>query len=201
MIHEIGVELQTKLYARGCPFRVVDGPEAAQTTTWARERIVLERDRDSGDRFCPARSQAKNKDQRMTRSIGVKLTIYAQSVSSGALQFEHERRVDHVLDQVLVAIEEIAIARKNAWALGGGKFVQPDDIEKSDAPGGAAYELKFTFDRAVNVQTFAGEKRPEATIGAGGITSTTKVSRAHADDDNDPNTVPANAETSCGDDD
>ena len=82
----------------------------------------------------------------------------------------------------------------------GGKFVAPPDLEKTEKIGGAVYELAFTFDRAVLARTWAGDKLPEATVGPGGVVihRTTRVSLANGpDDDNDPTTVPASAETSC----
>lgn len=196
MIHEIGIELQAHLRARGCPFAVVDR-ESMKTSSWARERVVIEHDED-GDSFSNVVSQHKNPKHRMTRRIGAKLTIYAQSSKSGALEFEHRRRAEHVLDLVLGAMVEVAVARKNAWAPTRGRFVQPVDLEDSEKFGGVVYELAFTFDRAVHEQTWAGDIQPEMTLGANGIRSTTRVSLAGADDDGNPITIPATAETACG---
>lgn len=197
MIHEIGVELAARLVVSGTPFPVVDGPESTKTATWGRERIVIERS--GGDSFSAARSQHINPKHRRTRNIGGKITIYAQSPLSGATNFEHERRAEAVLDQVLVALDYVAAVRKNSWTPTGGEFVAPEDIKDSERRGGAVYELRFTFERAVMARTWANANRPEFTFGAGTLSSTTKVSMAHgADDDNDPNTVPATAETACG---
>lgn len=189
MIHEIGVELQAKLRAVRCPLPVVDGPEPTQTATNARERIVIEHDGD--DRFGPARSQHVNPKQRMTRAIGAKITIFAKSPEPGARPYEHRRRAEHILDLVLVAMGEVAAERKNAWAPTGGRFVRAPDLEASERPGGAVYELDLTFDRAVLVQTWAGEIRPEAALGANSIRSRTNVSLATDDD-------PTAAKTACG---
>lgn len=197
MIHEIGVELQAALRAKGCPFVVLDR-ESTKATTWGRQRIVIEHD-EGGDAFAPTRSQHKNPKHRMTRTIGAKLSIYAQSTKSGALEFEHRRLAEHVLDLVLVAMGDVAAVRKNAWKPGRGRFVTPEDLETSEKFGGAVYELAFAIDRAVEVRTYAYAAEPETALVANTITSTTKVSLAEGpDDDGDPNTVPAAAETSCG---
>jgi len=196
MIHEIGVELQAALRARLCPFVVVDGPERRATTTWGNERVVIEHD-EGGDSYEPSRSQRPNPKHRMTRRMGVKLTIYARSPKAGAREFEHRRRAEHVLDLVLVCMGDVAATRRNAWSQGGGKFVLPADLEKSETPGGAVYEQLITFDRAVYQQDWNGAIAGEATLAD--ITSTTKAFRAWTpDDDDDFTTPPATAETACG---
>ncbi len=165
MIHEIGLELVAKLKVQKCPvITVVDGPEVVKTTTFGKERIVLEHD-EGGDSFGGARGATRNPNQRFTRTMGMKLTIYAQSVGAGAMPFEHRRRAEHILDLVLVAMDEIAKARANAWEPKGGKFVVPDDLAGSEVIGGAVYELSFSFDRGVSKRTWEGAKRPEITAG------------------------------------
>jgi hypothetical protein len=189
MIRELTIELQRELRKRGCPFTVLER-EASKTTTFGRERIVLEHD-EGGDRFGPPRSQTKNPKGRFTRTIGLKLTIYAQSNKSGALEFEHRRRAEEALDQVLIALAHVAADRHNAFVPGSGRFKPADDLAGSDRHGGAVYELSFTFDRAVTERTWVGEIQPEATIGGADgvtVTSTTKVSRPGGDED----------ETACG---
>lgn len=196
MIHEIAVELQAELRRVGCPFQVVDR-ETLQGASWGRQRIVVEPD-PAGDKFGPPRSQHGNPRHHYTRFVGVRITIFGQSTKGGALEFEHRRVVDDVLDLVLGALRKVAAGRRNRLAITGGREIQPAALEKSEVLGGVGYELAVTFERAVSERTYAGEIRPEATLGPGGIRSTTRVARAHADDDDDPTTVPANAETACG---
>jgi hypothetical protein len=187
MIHEIAIELKAKLLARKCPIEVIDGPEATTTTTFGRERIVLERD--GGDKFGPVRGTHVNKKHRMTRVQSAKITIYAQAVAVGAMQFEHERRAEHVLDLVLVALHEVLSLRRNAYAITGGKFIAPVNLSASEKPAGAVYELAFTVDRPVMEQTWAGAARPEATIGGeDGVTIRRSTVVVGAGDD----------ETACG---
>lgn len=201
MIHEIGLELQTKLRAQGLHVPVVDGPEFGETTTNARERIVLEHDEDGKDAFARPRSQRPNPKHRFTRGIAAKLTIFARSERAGASTWEHRRRAEHMLDMVLCALDLIAADRHNAWAPTGGGFTRAADLEQSAKPAGAVYELTFSFDRAVAMRTWAGDARPEITLGAGAVRSRTALSIAHGpDDDDDPNNVPATAVTACGGD-
>jgi hypothetical protein len=197
MIHEIGVELGAKLAARGCPLPVVDGPERTTVAGWGNERIVLEHD-DAGDTFGPARSQRPNPKHRFTRNIGAKITIYAQETSSGAQAFEHRRRAEHVLDLVLVALEEVFILRRNGCSMKSGKFIEPEDSADSQSISGAAFELQFSFERAVMVATWTGSIQPEATVGPGGISSITHTTKASpAGTLVNGLTAPIGAETAC----
>ncbi len=172
MIHAIGIEIGQALAAQSCPFKVVDGPEGTTTTTFGRERIVLEHD-ESGDTFEPARSNHANPKHVITRRQGFVVRIFAQSPGPNAMEFEHRRRAEHVLDLVIVALRDVAVARKNSWAIRSGKFVLPVDLSGSPVIGGAVYELAISFDRAVMVQTWAGAAKPEAA--AGGFTNRTSV--------------------------
>lgn len=185
MIHEIGVELGVALAAEGCPLKVVDGPEPTKTTTYARERIVIEHD--DGDSFGPVRSQRPNPKHRMNRNVAAKVTIYAQSAAPGALDWEHRRRAEHALDLVLVALEKVIVARKNGWTLKGGGFVQPEDLQKSECAGGVAYELKFTVERGVYEQKWNGDIRPQVTGVT--ITGTDRITTKNGPSDQVPETA------------
>jgi hypothetical protein len=196
MIREIGRELEMRLHAFGVPITVVDGPERGSTTTWGRERIVIEYD-DKADAFGPPRSQHVNPRHRYTVSEACKLTIYAQSTVAGPTVFEHRRRAKRLRDEVLHAMDYVAAVRKNRWNPVAGRFLTPPDLAGTDKPGGAVYELTFTFDHAVEIRTWVGAATPEGNVAA--VRSATRVSRAHGpDDDDDPNTPPASAETACG---
>jgi hypothetical protein len=198
MLHEIGRELGAVLAANGCPFVVVDGPEQVTAATWGRRRIVIEHDA-GGDSFSAPRNATRNPRIYQVRNIGVKLTIYAQSTATGARPFEHRRLAEQVLDQVVVALTDIAAVRRNAVKFTGGKFIQPADLDKSEFPPGVAYELTFTFDRGITGVTWAGAAEPETTITPGRVKSITKVSRVGTpDNDNNPNTPPPTAEIACG---
>jgi hypothetical protein len=186
MLHDIGTELQTELRRIGCPVPVLDGPEPMATTSWGRERIVIEHD--GSDGFNPARSQRPNPKHRYTRAIGGKFTIYAQSTKRGATRFEHRNRLEHILDLVLCSMDLVAAERKNAWRPTGGAFFTPPDLAETERDGGAAYELSFSFDRGVWVQNWAGDIQPEITMGASGsrVVSITNVRRTHGDDEAEP---------------
>lgn len=185
MLHEIGVELGAALAAQGCPLRVIDGPEPTKTTTYARERIVIEHD--DADGFVPTQSQHRNPKIRMVRNVAAKVTIYAQSPAAGAMEWEHTRRAEHVLDLVLVALDYVVSVRKNRWTIKGGGFVRPDDLAKSDTQGGAVYALTFAVERGVYEQKWNGDVRPQVT--GVPITSTDRITLAHGPSDQVPETA------------
>lgn len=158
MIHEIGVQLGQTLSSKGLGIPVVDGPERRPTTTFARERVVIER---SGEDGYESRHLAdKNPRTRMTRLIACKVTIYAQEPNKGAAEWEHFRRAEQMLDMVLIALDQIAKARQNLFKPKSGKFVVPDDMKHGETMGGAVYELQFTFDRGVADRNWNGSIQP-----------------------------------------
>lgn len=190
MIYEIGQEVLTHLRAKGCStFQLVDGPETTKSVTYGRERIVVEAS-DDGDTFGPVLGVKGNPRGVLSRLVGVKVTIYAQASNAGARPFEHRRRAEHVLDMVIVAFAHVCQQRGNRIAFVRGKFVQPTDIANSETRGGAAYELLLSIDRGVTDRSWEGEAAPEATLGEGGLTSTT---HAYAQ-----GTDPTITQTACG---
>lgn len=166
MLHEIGVQLEAALVAKGLSFKVYDGPEIRKTATFARERVVIEHDMQAGDTFGSRHRADTNPRTRMTRAIGTKLTIYAQHPAPGSSYWEHKRRAEHVLDLVLIALDVIAKERANIFAPKSGKFVFPDDLKASETPGGAVYELFFTFDRGVADRKWDGTAQPTTVVSA-----------------------------------
>jgi hypothetical protein len=164
MIHEVGVEVAAYMASKGCPFQVIDGPER-ETNTYARERVVIEHD-PQGDGFADRHRTDSNPRTRLTRNIGVKVTIYAKNPRTGAPFWEHARRAEHVLDMVLIAFSIVAKKRQNLCVFRSGKFVDPPDLKDSETPGGAKYELYLTFDRGVADRNWDGTSQPTATITA-----------------------------------
>ena len=176
MIHEVGVNLGQYLAAKRCPFEVVDGPERRGTVTFARERVVIERDQDVGDGFDENRISKRNPATYLTRLIGCKVTIYARAPNAGAFYWEHQRRAERVLDLVLANLYEIAKIRRNLCSFKSGRFVDAPDLKPTETPGGAIYELKFTFDRGVTNNDWLGDPPfTDLVIPEGMIKNTVKV--------------------------
>lgn len=181
MIHEIAKELGARLAAIGLDAPVVEGPENP-TTTWGRERVVLEHTFDGDpDSFAGPRTQSENPKRRYTRTAAYKLTVYATSKKPGASLFEHCRRAEKMLDAVLVEMEEVAATRLSHWAPKSGRFVTPELLKGAENPGGAVYELAFTFDRAVAKRKWSGEIRPTATLARVSMSGSPALTFAQAD--------------------
>lgn len=165
MIHEIGRELEANLKAAGCPLKVYDGPESTETTTFGRERIVIEHD-PNGDSFSPVHGSKLNPLYRGTRNIGVVITIYAQEPKRAAMPFEHRRRVELFLDMVYCSLYEVIKERKNDYTIKSGRLYLPDDLKNSEIQGGAAYELKLTIERGIFKSSFKGAIAPQVSVSA-----------------------------------
>lgn len=193
MIHEIGRELEAAIAAKGCPFRVFDR-EPTKTTTWGRNRIVIERIPE--DKVNAPRFQSRVPKAYFVRYIGGLITIFAQSTVTGAQEFEHERICDDVVDMVLIAFRGIAVQRKNGLSITKSTRIPLDDLAGSERIGGVVHQITFTIERAVSERRWSGAVQETHAIG--GIQSRTNVFRQGEDDDGNPNTVPAGAETACG---
>jgi len=199
MIHDLGTALQTKLAAEGCPFKVVDR-EQFDATSIARQRVVIEYDRAARHKWAAPLRLSGNPKVYFNVSPPCKITIYAQSTRQGATSFEHDDLALDAAFAVSNALRELFAERGlGLFMPSDAGFVTPSDLEGGKRTAGAVYEIKFSFTAAVQKLTWAGADLDEFTVGAGSITSSTKVSRFRgADDDGDDTTVPAAAETACG---
>ena len=186
MIREVGVELQARLRTRGVPLVVVDGPEPENTTTWGRERIVIERDREAAGVFGAPRSQSLNPKRYFNLTEPWKITIYAQSARVGSTVAEHERRVMNVARCVMNALKYVAAVRKNGFDGGTFQLITPPDLVGAQRPGGAVCELKFTWEHGAQDVDFVGEAKPTGTITTGAHTTIVRTTDADA------------GETACG---
>jgi hypothetical protein len=189
MIREIGRELETKLAAKGCPFKVVD--RESKPTTW-RNAIVWE---ELATTYSGPTSQSRNAKRYFDANTSVKLRVYAQSAKASAQEFEHRRLAHRVADLALVALLRIRAERKIGLKVGTGAFVPIEDLADSDRPGGVCFEVLVTFARGVQDLDWAGADYPEFTFIADSISNTTEVALASVpEDDGNPDTP----EIACG---
>lgn len=168
MIHAIGVELQAALQARKYPFKVLDREPTGKTnaSTYAGERVVIERDRGAAGSYAPPVSQHINPTSPYTNIIPTKITIFAKSPRASALEFEHEDRAMQIADGVVTALFDIVAVRKNRLTAISDRWVPSDDLEKSERWPGVKYELTFGIHRGVFRRDWDGEAQPEAEIAA-----------------------------------
>lgn len=178
MLYDLTKEIRAVLQSKGVPVSIEYGPERTQSTTFGRERIVLEEDVDAGDSFGPAISVHTNPKHRASQRLGVAVRIYAQATIVGAAVQDHRRRARAIFDPLFVAIDTILRgSRKNLWEPSSGKFLSADEFQLRglETWSGAVYEFKFTVSRAIEDLTWVGDANPEITLGAGSIRSTTNV--------------------------
>lgn len=194
MIHEIGVELKAALAANDCPIVVVDGPEHGESVVTPRERIVIERDFGAPEPVVGPKGAGRNPQHAYDRQLAAKVTIYAQSPKSGALYFEHLRRLDDIVDEVLIGLRKVLTVRKNGgFGIGAGKLVELADAKGTRVTNFAVYEVPFMVPRAVEVRTWTGDALAEVAIGGAGGVVITSVTRVTQQGDPTPT-----LETACG---
>lgn len=185
MIHDIGVALQAELRDLGyLSATVIDGPETTAQAGRGRERIVIEHDL-GADTFSHARSQRPNPVHRATRGVATVLTVYAQSPKPAAQDFEHRRRAEHIVDLIIVALGNVAAATSpifNVWEPKGGGFVIHADLEGSPRWGGAVYDLRVEFSRAIKVQNWNREIADECVFAHVEMTGNPNLTFTAADD-------------------
>ena len=195
MIHEIGVELQARLRAQGCPFTVSDR-ETVKRTAWTSNRIVID---ETGDVYGSPTSQSLNPRRHFDCTTGARLTIYGQSTRPGAAEFEHRRVARRVADMALVALREIRASRRIGLNIGPGGFVDIADLVASEVKGGAVYELAFAVTRGVEGRTWAGSAWAEAGgDGGNGIDAVISHTLVGAADDDNPITLAPDPVAACG---
>ncbi len=196
MIHDIGVAVQARIRARGCPVTIIDGPEPTSTTTYGRERVVFEEF--GGDSFEGPKSHHKNPKHAGDMLIGARIRIYAQSQRAGAFPFEHRFRARLILMQLIVALREELLLRGQPFVLGKGDYFVPPDLEATAIANGAAYELPFVYRAGIPVHTWTGEANPTGTL-EGGLVNRTEMSDGSVSDDVDEDGNPiVIVETACG---
>ena len=176
MLYEISREIEAELRARDCAYPVVYGPERLPTTL-ANCRIVIERERGAGEDVGAPKHRGTNPRPIATRSIAGRCRVFAKSSKAGANVWDHEREADLAVDLLVVALHSCSRRRCSEYRVTGGKILAANELEYEalSAWPGVVYELTFEIDRGVSDVKWAGDKRPEVTIGEGGIVIATSA--------------------------
>lgn len=166
MLYEISRQIETELQGKGCPYRVVYGPERAPTGM-TDPRVVIERDRSGSDSFAAPTSRAANPRMIGVRWLACKATVFAQSNASGAQVYDHERIADEIVDKLTVALHKIMRARHNQYQISASHFLSAEEaaLQGLEQWPGAIYQFAFSIDRGVVDTTWTGAKAAEATMG------------------------------------
>lgn len=167
MISSFTDDLRSALSDRGVPYPIVYGPERMQQTLLAEPHIVITRDRQQGETFKPPKTTKQNPPLDHVRAMAVRCLVYGKSRLPGATVADHERVADKVADQIVLAMRAIVNERQTEWVIIGGRMLNDTDLQEEglEAWPGAVYELRFTIDRGVRNENYAGEYADESTIG------------------------------------
>jgi hypothetical protein len=167
MISSFTTDLAAELSTRGVPYPVVYGPERMAQTVLASPHIVFRRDRQQGEDYRAPKTTKQNPPLDHVRAMAVQCLVYGKSLLPGATVADHERVADKVVDQVLLALRAVVNERQTEWAYRSGRMLSETDLAEQglEAWPGAVYELRFTIDRGVRNENYAGEYADEATIG------------------------------------
>jgi hypothetical protein len=151
MLLAITYQLAAALEARGVSVPVIPGPERLASTPVSAPRIVVERDRELGDTLAPPTTHRRNPRLDHVRNIGAVLRVFARSTIDGARTMDHEREVDLLVDQCLVALRGIVSARRTMWELRSAKLLSADEAAARglEAWPGVIYEVRFAVARGV----------------------------------------------------
>lgn len=166
MLAAITDQLRDELQTRLVPLSVVYGPERTIQGSTARPHIVVERDRQQGDTFGAAPTHSRNPELVFRRGIGAVVRIFAESTVSGAGQANHERMADKVVNQILLALREIIIARKTDFRIKAARFLTVDELAEAGLTyPGVVYELRLEVDMGVTDMAYDDEAAGEAEYG------------------------------------
>jgi len=164
MIYDLAKEVALELAEQGCPYRVVYGPDRFTDVSAADTHIVFSRI-GSSELVVANTSFKQNPKLRAIRRIGATVRVIASSTLPGALQEDHERLADQILDLLIIAIKKVTAVWRVEFNAVSGQFL---DAESAYLPGletwpGVVYDLQIQIDRGVFDRTWQGEARPETT--------------------------------------
>lgn len=170
MLYEISREIDAQLQVKLAPYRVHYGPENADPDAGLRlttPRIVIERDRQAGDRPRDGRSRTNNAKMLAAREVGAVCRIFAQSTVDGARVEDHERIADQLADMVTCALHVVATTRKAEWRISSAKLLTAEEVAQRGLQvwPGAVYELRFSVDRGVYDTDWTGAAAAEKALG------------------------------------
>lgn len=161
MLYDISKVVATELATRGCPLRVVYGPERSNDVGLTDPRIVFERPRAAVDTSGPPRSSKNNPPRRAERLIVGRIRVYASSTADGARVQDHEEQAEQAVDLVIVCLQ-IALGRARVTGtIGTGGYVPANQLglDGLETWPGVVYELPITIRRAVYDRSWAGASK------------------------------------------
>ncbi len=177
MLAAITSQLREALVTRKVPYPLVYGPERLTQGSSVSSHIVVERDRQSGDTWQAAKTHSKNPQRIFARGIGGVVRIYAESTRRGASTEDHERIADQVVNQVMMALRVIVVARRSEMRIRSSRLLTLDELAEAGLTyPGVVYELRLEIGMGVDDENYAAEAPAEATMGGeGGVSVVTTL--------------------------
>lgn len=172
MLYALARIAETELQLRGCPVRVMYGPERMQDTALTDTRIVFQRSRRARDRISSPSSSKLNPSRRAERELDALVQVIARSSLDGAQLHDHEELADQIVDMLIVVLQIAAARSKTTVALNGGSFLstQALALEGMESWPGVVYELTFSVQRGVFDRSWAGDAK--GTVACDNIVTT-----------------------------
>jgi hypothetical protein len=163
VLFEIHRHVRTHLAARGCPLRVVYGPERLADSGLTDSRIVIERERGSGDSIRPPKSTTKNPHRRAERGLAGVVRIFAKSSTPGARIEDHETVCEQAVDMIIIALQHAAAKEDTRIAVESSGYLSADDsnVPSVETWPGVVYEISIELARGVFDRTWAGNANAE----------------------------------------
>jgi hypothetical protein len=176
MIYEIAKEIATELATKGCPYRVVYGPERGAQTV-ASPRFVVERNRDATDDILSPRSRPVNPRMVALRVLACRCRVFAKSNLAGAGVHDHERVADQMVDRFTVALNKAVRVRCTTYRVTRAKLLGADELGLYglETWPGVVYTIEFEIDRGVYDTNWAEEVAEEFSLVEGSLTFTGQV--------------------------
>ena len=157
MIFDLAQDVAADLASRKFPVEVRYGREPVLSRGYGSHTVTFSRDDQSGDGTPESpRGSKRNPDYRYTRGLGVVALLFIASGLPGAMQHEHERECDLVVDGLLTAIEDWAKEAMSAIEWGHLGYLAPDQVDGTEHRAAIVYEVRFQVLRGVYRKDYDG---------------------------------------------
>ena len=179
MIHQLAVDTAAAMHARGYPVSVYYGPERVTRDGVPSHTILFSRDLERGDAVRAPTGQRSAPRYVRVRELGVVALVRVQSTVPGAMQHEHERECDIVVDGLLAALCDLYTAgQRPPLEVTEARMLPPED--EQELFHGAVYRIRFVLPRAVERRDYDGAG-PSTAVLADIVTSPVMLSTGGTD--------------------
>jgi hypothetical protein len=167
MIDQLARDVAANLRARKFPVQVFYGPERVTREGLPSHVLVFARDTERDESFTTPRGTQRNPRRYRTRTLYGVVDVFAKATVKGARTAEHERLCDQLVDGLATALVELsASGQRPPVEIVGGRLLTAAELRDADIPAGAAYRMRFTWERGVELRDYDGSADDTATLAA-----------------------------------